>query len=131
MKQYSVSFSAIGKGAKGENKYGFHLNLLRAIDIKVRVVLTCIKLAYCVVTTPTLVQIDFEQIHIRQQSRYRVLDRNVEFILSKADVEFWPRLLEETVKPAWLKVCNDKENLDYQIQNGFILRFIQVFTRVK
>lgn len=43
-----------------------------------------------------------------ESSRYRVLERNVEFSLNKAHVEFWPRLLEDTKKPAWLKIDFDK-----------------------
>ncbi|KAK4295498.1 hypothetical protein Pmani_031936 [Petrolisthes manimaculis] len=43
-----------------------------------------------------------------ESSKYRVLDRNVEFSLTKMDVEFWPRLLEDSKKPAWLKIDFDK-----------------------
>ncbi|XP_045588602.1 very-long-chain (3R)-3-hydroxyacyl-CoA dehydratase [Procambarus clarkii] len=43
-----------------------------------------------------------------EKSRYRVLDRSVEFSLIKTEVEFWPRLLEDTKKPAWLKIDFDK-----------------------
>ncbi|KAG0715922.1 Very-long-chain (3R)-3-hydroxyacyl-CoA dehydratase 3 [Chionoecetes opilio] len=43
-----------------------------------------------------------------ETSRFRVLERNVEFSLNKAHVEFWPRLLEDTRKPAWLKIDFDK-----------------------
>ncbi|XP_068203488.1 very-long-chain (3R)-3-hydroxyacyl-CoA dehydratase [Palaemon carinicauda] len=41
-------------------------------------------------------------------SRYRVLDRNVEFSLKKDNAEFWPRLLDDAKKPAWLKIDFDK-----------------------
>ncbi|XP_071518021.1 very-long-chain (3R)-3-hydroxyacyl-CoA dehydratase 3 [Panulirus ornatus] len=43
-----------------------------------------------------------------ENSRYRVLDRSVEFSLIKVNVEFWPRLLQDTKKPAWLKIDFDK-----------------------
>lgn len=43
-----------------------------------------------------------------EKSKYRILDRNVEFNLMKSEIEFWPRLLEDTKKPAWLKIDFDK-----------------------
>ncbi|KAK7081021.1 hypothetical protein SK128_016016 [Halocaridina rubra] len=72
----SLSFTAVGNGAQGENNYSFHLKFLKEIDT--------------------------------EESRYRVLDRNVEFNLRKSEVEFWSRLLDDTKKPEWLKIDFDK-----------------------
>ena len=43
-----------------------------------------------------------------QKSHYRVLDREIEFSLKKAEFGFWPRLTRSPQKPAWLKVDFDK-----------------------
>lgn len=44
----------------------------------------------------------------RQDSFYRVNDRHVEFVLKKRTSKVWPRLLESSEKPGWLKVDFDK-----------------------
>ena len=41
-------------------------------------------------------------------SFYKVVDRDIEFVLKKKEAGTWPRLLDEAVKPAWLKVDFDK-----------------------
>src|SRR5688572_15970299 len=43
-----------------------------------------------------------------QESFYRVIERDIEFVLKKKEAKAWPRLMEQTVKPAWLKVDFDK-----------------------
>lgn len=43
-----------------------------------------------------------------QESFYRVIERDIEFVLKKKEAKLWPRLMEQTVKPAWLKVDFDK-----------------------
>lgn len=43
-----------------------------------------------------------------QDSFYRIIDRHVEFVLKKKASKVWPRLLESSDKPGWLKVDFDK-----------------------
>jgi very-long-chain (3R)-3-hydroxyacyl-CoA dehydratase len=39
-----------------------------------------------------------------QESKFKVTDRQVEFILKKAADGWWPRLTATPQKPTWLKV---------------------------
>ncbi|XP_076675493.1 3-hydroxyacyl-CoA dehydratase 2 [Andrena cerasifolii] len=43
-----------------------------------------------------------------EQSNYKVIDRQVEFILKKKCVAWWPRLISQPQKPSWLKIDFDK-----------------------
>lgn len=43
---------------------------------------------------------------------YKVIDRDIAFVLRKKQVNIWPRLLQQTVKPPWLKVDFDKMQTD-------------------
>ena len=52
---------------------------------------------------------------ILQKSFYKITDRNIEFVLKKKMLILWPRLLDNTAKPQWLKVDFDRikqEDLD-------------------
>lgn len=46
------------------------------------------------------------------ESFYKVVERDVEFVLKKKKPSIWSRLLKEQVKPAWLKV--DFDNFDFE-----------------
>ena len=41
----------------------------------------------------------------KEQSSYQVLDRGIQIVLKKRDPDWWPRLLYQQQKLAWLKVC--------------------------
>ena len=45
-------------------------------------------------------------------STYKVIDRDIAFVLKKKQIQIWPRLLTERVKPPWLKVDFDKMQTD-------------------
>lgn len=50
-----------------------------------------------------------------QESNYKVIDRQVDFVLKKKSNGWWPRLLSYPQKPSWLKIDFDKwksEDLD-------------------
>ncbi|XP_033326572.2 3-hydroxyacyl-CoA dehydratase 2 [Megalopta genalis] len=50
-----------------------------------------------------------------EESRYNVVDREVDFVLKKKCLGWWPRLTSQPQKPAWLKIDFDKwssEDLD-------------------
>lgn len=55
--------------------------------------------------TSLSIRIDLRNV---QDSHYRLLDREVQFTITKTNSDWWPRLLLETDKPAWLKVDFDK-----------------------
>lgn len=55
-----------------------------------------------------LFHIDFFAHVNPSDSFYKVIDRDIEFVLKKKEKKIWPRLLEAQVKPAWLKVDFDK-----------------------
>lgn len=43
-----------------------------------------------------------------QESNYKVIDRQVDFILRKKCPGWWPRLTSQPQKPSWLKIDFDK-----------------------
>ncbi|XP_027203624.1 3-hydroxyacyl-CoA dehydratase 2 [Dermatophagoides pteronyssinus] len=45
---------------------------------------------------------------VPEKSFYKISDRNVEFVLRKKMMISWPRLLESSIKPQWLKVDFDR-----------------------
>ena len=55
-----------------------------------------------------LFHIDFFDEVQPSDSFYKVIDRDIEFVLKKKESKTWPRLLEAQAKPAWLKVDFDK-----------------------
>lgn len=75
-------FQGFGRGARGEQQYHVDLNFYRPVDIKA--------------------------------SSHKVLDRYVEFSIAKlaGEHEFWPRLLADEQKPAWLKINFDRWQIE-------------------
>lgn len=59
-----------------------------------------------------LFHIDFFADVEASDSFYKVIERDIEFVLKKKEKQIWPRLLETQVKPAWLKVDFDKMHDD-------------------
>ena len=53
----------------------------------------------------------FENVEPRE-SFYKVVERDIAFVLKKKSPSMWPRLLKEEVKPAWLKVDFDNFEFD-------------------
>ncbi|KAI1285514.1 Very-long-chain (3R)-3-hydroxyacyl-CoA dehydratase 3 [Halotydeus destructor] len=53
-------------------------------------------------------QIEFFDSINPQESFYKLIDRDIQFILVKRDTQYWPRLLADVNKPAWLKVDFDQ-----------------------
>ena len=51
---------------------------------------------------------DFFADVVPQKSHYRIIDRHVEFFITKKEAKLWPRLCQSTIKPHWLKVDFDK-----------------------
>lgn len=43
-----------------------------------------------------------------QESSYKVIDREVDFVLRKKCNGWWPRLTSQPQKPSWLKIDFDK-----------------------
>lgn len=71
-------FQGFGRGARGEQQYHVDINFYKPVDITA--------------------------------SNHKVLDRYVEFSIAKqaGQHEFWPRLIVDEQKPAWLKVNFDR-----------------------
>ena len=71
-------FQGFGHGARGEQPYHVDFNFYRPVDI--------------------------------QASSHKVLERYVEFSIAKlaGEHQFWPRLLADEQKPAWLKINFDR-----------------------
>ncbi|XP_073244120.1 very-long-chain (3R)-3-hydroxyacyl-CoA dehydratase-like isoform X2 [Porites lutea] len=71
-------FQGFGHGARGEQQYHVDINFYKPVDITA--------------------------------SNHKVLDRYVEFSIAKqaGQHEFWPRLIVDEQKPAWLKVNFDR-----------------------
>jgi len=46
--------------------------------------------------------------YLLQESNYKVIDREVDFILRKKCNSWWPRLTSQPQKPSWLKIDFDK-----------------------
>lgn len=71
-------FQGFGHGARGEHQYHVDINFYRPVDITA--------------------------------SSHKVLERYVEFSIAKlpGEHEFWPRLIVDEQKPAWLKVNFDR-----------------------
>lgn len=71
-------FQGFGHGARGEQHYHVDINFYKPVDIK--------------------------------ESSHKVLDRYVGFNIAKVagEHEFWPRLLLDEKKPAWLKINFDR-----------------------
>lgn len=59
-----------------------------------------------------LFHIDFYEEIDPEASTYKVIDRDIAFVLRKKQILIWPRLLQQTVKPPWLKVDFDKMQTD-------------------
>lgn len=55
-----------------------------------------------------LFHIDFFDQVDPADSFYKVIDRDIEFVLKKKESKTWPRLMEAQAKPAWLKVDFEK-----------------------
>lgn len=43
-----------------------------------------------------------------QESSYKIMDRQVDFVLRKRVSGWWPRLIVTPAKPAWLKIDFDR-----------------------
>jgi len=71
-------FQGFGHGARGEQQYHVDINFYKPVDITA--------------------------------SSHKVLDRHVEFSIAKlaGEQEFWPRLMLDEQKPAWLKINFDR-----------------------
>lgn len=71
-------FQGFGHGARGEQQYHVDINFYKPVDVSV--------------------------------STHKVLDRHVKFSIAKVsgEQEFWPRLLGDEQKPAWLKIDFDR-----------------------
>lgn len=59
-----------------------------------------------------LFHIDFFNGIDAKKSTYKVIDRDILFVLRKKESTIWPRLLEQTIKPPWLKVDFDKMEME-------------------
>jgi very-long-chain (3R)-3-hydroxyacyl-CoA dehydratase len=64
-----------------------------------------------------LFHIDFFDEVDPADSFYKVIDRDIEFVLKKKESKTWPRLLEAQSKPAWLKVDFEKMMDDSEDEN--------------
>jgi len=75
-------FQGFGHGARGEQQYHVDINFYKPVDIT--------------------------------RSSHKVLDRYVEFSIAKSlgEQEFWPRLMLDEQKPAWLKINFDRWQSD-------------------
>lgn len=71
-------FQGFGHGARGEQQYHVDINFYKPVDVSA--------------------------------STHKVLDRHVKFSIAKVsgEQEFWPRLLGDEQKPAWLKIDFDR-----------------------
>lgn len=71
-------FQGFGHGARGEQQYHVDINFYKPVDVSA--------------------------------STHKVLDRHVKFSIAKVsgEQEFWPRLLGNEQKPAWLKIDFDR-----------------------
>ena len=71
-------FQGFGHGARGEQQYHVDINFYKPVDVS--------------------------------GSTHKVLDRHVKFSIAKVsgEQEFWPRLLGDEQKPAWLKIDFDR-----------------------
>lgn len=68
-----------------------------------------------------LFHIDFFHDVEPSDSFYKVIDRDIEFVLKKKEKKTWPRLLQAQTKPAWLKVDFDKiqdEESEEEVDDG-------------
>lgn len=92
----TLQFCAHGQGAKGPHKYEFSLDFHLPINTEVY---------FCQFVF--VIYIIYTYVFI-QASNYKVLDSKVDFTLRKQTKEWWPKLICNPQKPAWLKIDFDR-----------------------
>ncbi|XP_044758014.1 very-long-chain (3R)-3-hydroxyacyl-CoA dehydratase [Coccinella septempunctata] len=71
-----LDFSCQGNGARGNNRYCFHVDFYDDIN--------------------------------KNDSKHKITDKNITFVILKQKKEWWPRLLSQPQKQQWLKIDFDR-----------------------